>query len=193
MARKLSLAGRDALLTPAASRGLSTALLLTWQGTAPACSGGAVAAGRVQAGSSLSSCLLHKGTILGVPLSPCQGISSPAACLPPVCQKETSLGMGVGTGTALGAQQRAREAIAFLKEQQWGKAGPTGVGSSALGLEGAVNTHFRHHSSSDACSRCWGRRRLGTGREVWRHVLVPGCLLQAAQHQAVERAERFAC
>lgn len=89
-----------------------------------------MAAGRVQAGSSLSSCLLHKGTILGAPRRPHQGASSPAVRLPPPHRKETSLGMGMGTGTALGAQQRAQEAMVFLKEQQRGKAGPAGVGSS---------------------------------------------------------------
>lgn len=132
----------------------------------PARTGGAVAAGRVRAGGSLSSCLLHKGTILGAPHRPHQGTSSPAACLPPPHQKETSLGKGMGTGTAPGAQQRAREATAFLKEQWRGKAGPAGVGSSMLGLEEAVDTHFRHHPSSDARIPCWGRRRLGAGSEV---------------------------
>ena len=152
-----------------------------------------MAAGRVQAGSSLSSCLLHKGTILGAPRRPRQVTSSPAACLPPPHRKETSLGTGMGTGTALGAQQTAQEAMAFLKEQRREKAGPARVGSSVLGLEGAVNTHFGHHPSGDACSSCWGRRRLGTGSEVWRHVSVPGCLLQVVQHQPVERAEWFVC
>lgn len=108
----------------------------------PACTGGALAAGRVQAGSSLSSCLLHKGTILGALCLPRQGTSSLAVQLPPPDRKETSMGMGTGTGTAPGAQQRAWEAMVFLKEgeKEWGKAVPAGGRSSALGLEEAVST-----------------------------------------------------
>lgn len=76
----------------------------------PLSSATAVAVGRVQA--ALSSCPLHKGTILGAPSHPHQGTSSSPA------------GMGMGTGTALGAQQSAQEAVGFLKEQQcWGWRG----------------------------------------------------------------------
>lgn len=155
----------------------------------PAHTGGALAAGRVQAGGGLSSCLLHKGTILGAPRHPHQGTSSPAVRLPPPHRKETSLGMGMGTGTASGAPQRVQEAVAFLREQQQWKAGPARVGSSVLGLEGAVNTHCGHHLSCDAGSLSWGRRRVGAGSEIGRLIPVPGYLLQEAQRLPMERAK----
>lgn len=95
-----------------------------------------MAAGRVQAGSSLSSCLLHKGTILGALRCPRQGTSSPTARLPPPRRKETSLGMVMEQELPQELSKELRRPWPPSRSSSRGKPAPPGQEAACWGRRG---------------------------------------------------------